>query len=666
MYNAWMLRASAILALLASCLAKAQYPGAKPVPKQWLTGFKTIQAAEARKLVNKLAGPDFMGRNPASPYYNAAAGWIAAKLEGLGLQPAGDNGSYFQPFTMGQFVIEADSAKFEAEQSPELISLEIGKDFQWTAGGDIDFKARLAFIRSSSDLTLANQDWAAMEGAIVITHPDMTRSARDAVNEAKNSGKFKPLVICTVSSGESMRPPRRLQIRELEVATTTGRPDTMRLTRSAADRLASWAGAKAFLAEESSDKTTVELSPAACLGKGKLTFEVRFATLNVLAKLVGTDPKLKSEAVVIGSHLDHMGGEPPKVLLGADDNASGCASNLMIAKAMVANPLKPKRSVIFAFWSCEETGLHGSKFYTSRPHIPMLSTVAYLNMDMVGRDANHTPLGDVAEDNRNSIYCASAKLNSPDLYKLLHLANLHIGLNLRDDKEDRSMRSDTGNFITAGVPTLKAWTGEHEDYHKEGDTPDKLNYPKMSNITKWLYLAACELATTATKPTFSKTGKYVTGRVTQEPKVELSPRATIQVRLFKVDMAGKRTLVDETLSKRPGQLPFRYCLRYDTAALDNTATYTVEARVFESGQLAFASTDPVAVLTAGKPAANVNVEVVPVQSILWRCYFAWLSRVIVGVPSLNTRSNLSCKPVSTRFSWPSMALSFVSVPPDCQ
>ncbi|MBV6458672.1 MAG: hypothetical protein HONBIEJF_01806 [Fimbriimonadaceae bacterium] len=607
-----MQRGLAILVLAAfSGAGLGQYPGAKPVPKTWLPGFKTIQAADARKLVYKLAGPDFMGRNPSSPYYNAAAGWIAAQLESIGVKPAGENGSFFQAFTMGQFVVDPESAKFEPETEGPVQGLTLGKEFQWTTTGDIDFRAKLAFVRSSGELKLTERDWAAMNGAIVVLHPDSPSALRTAINEAITNGKLKPLVQCSVASGESMRPPRRLQIKELETPSTTGKPETMRLTKSAANKLAEVAGAKAYLAEKDPEAPTVELSPMTWIGKGRSTFDVRFQTVNVLGQLAGSDPKLKSEAVVIGSHLDHMGGDPPKVLYGADDNASGCAANLMIAKAMAANPVKPKRTVIFAFWSSEETGLHGSKFYTARPHMPMSSTIAYLNMDMVGRDANNAPLGDVADDNRNSIYCASAKLNSPDLYKLLHRMNEHIGLNLRDDKEDRSMRSDTGNFIAAGVPTLKAWTGEHEDYHKEGDTPDKLNYPKMSNITKWLYLAACELATTATKPTFSKTGKYVTGRVTQEPKVELSPQATIQVRLFKVDMAGKRTLVDETLSKRPGQLPFRYCLRYETATLDNTATYTVEARVFESGQLAFASTDPVAVLTAGKPAANVNVAVQP-------------------------------------------------------
>ncbi len=99
----------------------------------------------------------------------------------------------------------------------------------------------------------------------------------------------------------------------------------------------------------------------------------------------GSDPKLKDEYFVVGAHYDHLGAWDDYVWNGADDNGSGSVGVLNIAKAIAANPVKPKRSIVFALWTGEEEGLLGSRYYVNNPEFPIDKTVGYLNYDMISR-----------------------------------------------------------------------------------------------------------------------------------------------------------------------------------------------------------------------------------------------------------------------------------------
>lgn len=118
-----------------------------------------------------------------------------------------------------------------------------------------------------------------------------------------------------------------------------------------------------------------------------LTLENRTETklvnsMNVLGYLEGTDPELKDEAIVIGAHLDHLGRRGDYIFNGADDNGSGSVGVLEIAEAFTTNPVKPKRSIIFALWTAEEKGLNGSRYYVAHP---FMKTAVYVNLDMISR-----------------------------------------------------------------------------------------------------------------------------------------------------------------------------------------------------------------------------------------------------------------------------------------
>ena len=114
--------------------------------------------------------------------------------------------------------------------------------------------------------------------------------------------------------------------------------------------------------------------------------------INVLGMIEGSDPTLKSEYFVVGGHYDHLGKWDDYVYNGADDNGSGSVGVLNIAKAIAANPVKPKRTIIFALWTGEEEGLLGSRYYVPNPIWPMDKTVGYLNYDMISRPYDDTTI----------------------------------------------------------------------------------------------------------------------------------------------------------------------------------------------------------------------------------------------------------------------------------
>ena len=116
-----------------------------------------------------------------------------------------------------------------------------------------------------------------------------------------------------------------------------------------------------------------------------IAYDEKRPTENVLARIPGTDAKLRGEYVILGAHMDHLGIDMTgDVFNGADDNASGTAVVMDVARTIKANRIKPKRTIIFALWAAEEEGLFGSKYYNENPVVPLDKTVAYINLDMEG------------------------------------------------------------------------------------------------------------------------------------------------------------------------------------------------------------------------------------------------------------------------------------------
>jgi peptidase M28-like protein/PDZ domain-containing protein len=198
---------------------------------------------------------------------------------------------------------------------------------------------------------------------------------------------------------------------------------------------------------------------------------------NVVGVLEGSDPVLKKETIIIGAHYDHLGrgGEgslapqPGEIHHGADDNASGTAGLLELARIFGAQRPRLKRTLIFIAFSGEEEGLLGSNYYVNHPLTQLANTVGMINMDMIGRMKDRKLIiGGVgtAKEWRQMI--------EPDKSFELTLT------------EDGFGPSDHSSFYGKQVPVLFFWTGTHNDYHKPSDTWDKINYNDEAKILSFV------------------------------------------------------------------------------------------------------------------------------------------------------------------------------------
>ena len=236
---------------------------------------------------------------------------------------------------------------------------------------------------------------------------------------------------------------------------------------------------------------------------------------NLVAKIEGSDPALKDEAVIVSAHYDHDGADGTRVFNGADDNGSGTVAVLEIAQAYV-NAAKagqrPKRTVIFAIWGSEERGLLGSWAWVANPLWPLEKTVASLNMDMIGRN-EEVPEGggprffglkpQTSASNANSVNIMGYSFN-PELSDMVKTANKETDLTLKMDYDNNKAnllrRSDQWPFLQHRVPSVFFNTGLHPDYHTTGDRPERIEYPKMERIVKLVYQSSWDVANTSKRP----------------------------------------------------------------------------------------------------------------------------------------------------------------------
>jgi len=214
---------------------------------------------------------------------------------------------------------------------------------------------------------------------------------------------------------------------------------------------------------------------ADCELKTKLAIK-NLAAKNVVGILEGKDPELKKEFVCIGGHYDHVGfmknhkeGED-FIFNGADDNASGTAGVMAIARAFASMKKRPERSILFILFAGEEKGLYGSKYYCENPLVPLDKTVVMLNLDMISRNGKDTLQLDGLKQN-------------PDLSVILLKEAEKLKLRNIRGKEDLFQRSDHYNFFRKGISGLNITSGLHKDYHTVRDNPDSIDPEKAARIS---------------------------------------------------------------------------------------------------------------------------------------------------------------------------------------
>ena len=221
-------------------------------------------------------------------------------------------------------------------------------------------------------------------------------------------------------------------------------------------------------------------------------------TENVVAIIEGS--KYPNEYIIISSHLDHIGiNSKGEINNGADDDGSGTVAILEIAEAFkiaADEGYGPKRSLIFLHVTGEEKGLLGSKYYTENPLYPIADTTVNLNVDMIGRV-------DPKRDNNdpNYLYLIGSDKLSQELHEISEqtnkkYTNINIDYTFNDEKDPNRFyyRSDHYNFAKKNIPVIFYFSGTHEDYHRPGDTADKINYPILEKRTKLIFYTAWQLA----------------------------------------------------------------------------------------------------------------------------------------------------------------------------
>jgi aminopeptidase YwaD len=247
-------------------------------------------------------------------------------------------------------------------------------------------------------------------------------------------------------------------------------------------------------------------------------------SFNVIGILPGSDPKSKNEAIVIGAHYDHLGlgGEGSGSLSartgihhGADDNASGVAGLIELARMLSSQKLK--RTVVFIAFSGEEEGLIGSSYYVNHPIVPLANTVAMINMDMIGRlkDKNLIVggVGTAQEwrsviDRDNALEGTTISLNRSAPTTMSTSGNPVISLDPSKQftltlNEDGYGPSDHSSFYGKQVPVLFFWTGTHADYHKPSDTADKINYEGEARIVVFVNKIIRDIDQSDKRPTYA-------------------------------------------------------------------------------------------------------------------------------------------------------------------
>lgn len=431
--------------------------------------------------VNFLASDEFKGRKSGTPEYQKAAEYVASKMKEYGLQPGGENGTWFQ---------EVPFKNWRNFEQPIRLEITDPKRRVYFAGRNRDFlpargtgsgvvSGQLVF--SGYGIVSEKPQWNDYEnidakGKVVMIVPGVPDSL---AKELRKEWTLDKKIQTAVEKGAvglirmNIIPPEQARRSRTSSRIKKGTcPEgfvIMTANRNFLDDVfyienKSWRYlVSKMIREKKSFTTSLDITVEM---EAHFTQEDKKAP-NVIGILPGRDPKLKDEYVIIGGHLDHLGVSVDGfVLNGADDNAGSAGVILEIARVLKANTFKPSRTLVFASWAGEELGLIGSRYYTNNPVYPLEKTVIYMNMDMVGCGDTDLYVGGMWDF---SDFYDMLKENMDEEMK----KKLRYRLNYRG--------SDHSAFVRKGTTAISLRTGnvltrelddEHPEYHCPGDAPN--------------------------------------------------------------------------------------------------------------------------------------------------------------------------------------------------
>jgi hypothetical protein len=425
------LLALAGLAWLASAFAAAA-GGVAPPPPAWLRGE-----------VEALTAPEMEGRRSGTAGGERAARHLAEALARAGLQPGGDGGTFLQSFVIAAGTRLAQPTRLAPAAGGE--PFVVGRDWMPHGGSPgTDIRAEVvAAGHGIVDPEQGHDDYAGLDvrGRIVLV-----LGGAPAGRDSLPASRLDKLIAARQRDAAAVLVAEDALPALAATGTQVGIPSAS-VTGATAGALTARPGARVRL--------------QVTLGR-----EDRQAA-NVVGVLAGTDPALAGEAIVIGAHYDHLGRVQGAVHPGADDNASGTAVTLGLARAFAAAGGTP-RTLVFALFAGEELGLLGSRHYARHPPAPLARTVAMVNLDMVGRlREGRLHVGGVDSGSR--------------LREVVAEAAQAAGIDLVAEGAPWAP-SDHLGFYAGGTPVLFFHTGRHADYHRPSDTADKVNAEGMARV----------------------------------------------------------------------------------------------------------------------------------------------------------------------------------------
>jgi hypothetical protein len=460
---------------LAGVIGLSGFGGQDPIQR--------ITEADLRGDLFALAGDATRGREGGTLDELSASAWLAERARAAGLEPAGDNGTYFQFFPLERFRVSSgsrvalaghvllmgtdvvpDNAVLANVAAPIVVAADASPE----ALGSLRLDGRALVVRFAPGAD-ATGNAASLRGfatrvrraaeraaAIVVLVPDAQQDqwARTAFRLTRGTYALDP-----EGTAEPRVPaPGQPLIYVRETALPAAPADDDRLEASI------------------------------------FTESFTYPSVNVVALVPGRDPSLSAQHVLFSAHQDHDGVRYPvdgdDIWNGADDNATTAVALLAIGRAFAAGP--GRRSALFVWHGAEERGLMGSRWYVKRPTVPLSSIVAVLNGDMIGRNdpATAALLGALPPHR-----------NSPALVDMALAANeavsgftIDSSWDAPDHREGWYYRSDHLPYARAGVPALFFTTLLHEDYHTPFDNPDRIDIAKLAKMTRWMYATGRSVA----------------------------------------------------------------------------------------------------------------------------------------------------------------------------
>ena len=505
-----LFRIAALLAVAAALVAAETQPGGSAVERYM-------------EHVRYLAAPEMRGRGAGMEELDRAAEYIANHFRSHGLAAAGDDGSYLQRFelTTGASMGESNSLLVERNSGPT--DLKLGDDFvpiNFSTSGKVEGEVVFAGYGATAD-ELAYDDYFHFDvrDKIVLVlryepeffgDPDEQAGTSERRNrrrrytrhanliskaiQARNRGAKAVLVVDSRSRGSQAD--GLIKFGSIAGPADAGIP-MVQVHRAVADKWLRGSGRSLRLLERDieASKQPQTFALASSL-RVKLEVDVEREKA-VVSNVAGYLPGATDQYLVVGAHYDHLGlgdqgslspSRVGEVHPGADDNASGVAAILELARDYANRPERPRRGMLFLAFAGEEIGLLGSSHWADHPTLPLENAVAMLNFDMVGR----------IQDRRLFV---GGLGTSEGFEPMVDRVATEHSLQIQSARR-ASSSSDHTSFAAKKIPVLFFFSGLHSDYHKPDDTADKINAAAALDLLGIARDIVDQLRTASDRPVF--------------------------------------------------------------------------------------------------------------------------------------------------------------------